>query len=150
MTSRDDGPRFNIGHPAPGRERAGWLLLIFAFSLAPLAWSVQIAAISSIAGVTCLGAAGQAMVRPLSGWEDPAIRLINLGALALAVVALALSTINVIRTWRAAEAPRGGVLSAGEGRAHWMAVGGFFAALLFLVAIAFNTIPVFWNGLCPL
>ncbi len=29
-------------------------------------------------------------------------------------------------------------------------VGGFFAALLFQVAIAFNTIPVFWNGLCPL
>ena len=39
---------------------------------------------------------------------------------------------------------------AGEGRAHWMAVGGFLAALLFLAAIAFNSVAVFRHGLCPL
>ena len=52
-------------------------------------------------------------------------------------------------TWQAADTPRGGVLKAGEGRAHWMAVGGFFAALLFIFAIGFNTVSVFWGGLCP-
>jgi hypothetical protein len=150
MTGSGEAAPFRIGHPAPGRHRVGAFRLAFTFSLAPLLWSVQIAAISSIAGLACLDPARGATIRSPLGWAEPAIIAINVGALVLALGGIALSAVNLRQTWRAAPAPRGGVLSAGEGRAHWMAIGGFFAALLFTAAIAFNTVSVFWQGLCPL
>ncbi len=149
MTGQSDIARFNIGHPAPGRERVGGLRLVLSFSLAPVAWSVQIGAITALGGI-CLGESGRSMVWPATDWAQPAIILINLGALAISIAGLLLSLLNIRQTWRAADAPRGGVMKAGEGRAHWMAVGGFFCALLFIFAIAFNTISVFWGGFCPL
>lgn len=149
MTGQSQAAPFRIGHPAPGRHRIGAFRLAFAFSLAPLIWIIQLAAISSIAGLACLDVEGAATTRSAFGWADSAIVATNLGALLLALGGVALSIVNLRETWRAADAPRGGVLGAGEGRAHWMAIGGFFAALLFMVAIAFNTVAVFWPGLCP-
>ncbi len=149
MTTRDEVAGFDIGHPAPGRERVGAIRLIVAFSLAPIAWSVQIGAITALGGL-CIGESGRSMVWPAIGWAEPAIILINLGALAVAIGGMLISLVNMRRTWQAADTPRGGVLNAGEGRAHWMAVGGFFSALLFIFSILFNTISIFWGSFCPL
>lgn len=150
MKSKDPNTSFDIGHPAPGARRVGGFALVLGFSLGPLVWVLQLVAVSAISGVTCLAPDGAALAETAITWADPATRWINIGALVLGGVALAWSVLNLIRTWRSADVPAGGVLMAGEGRAHWMAVGGVFAALLFLSAIAFTSIAVFLDGLCPL
>lgn len=149
MTGRDDVSHFNIGRPALGRWRVGALRLVLTFSLAPLAWSIQLAAVATIGGV-CASPGGQAMIQQPPGWVDPATVLINLGALAVASSGLLLSILNITKASQTTDEPRGGIVMAGEGRVHWMALGAVFCSLLFITAIAFNTVAVFWQGLCAL
>lgn len=149
MTGPGPDDPFDVGDPSPGSQRVGTLGLVVGFTLAPLAWSIQLVAVTSIAGVTCLGPEGEALARTASGWAEPAAIWINIGALVIAAAGLIYSILNLRWTHQAAPVPAGGVLKAGEGRAHWMAVGGIFASILFLAAIAFNSIPVFREGLCP-
>jgi hypothetical protein len=139
---------FDIGHPAPGARAVGAPLLWLSFLAAPVFWSLQLAAGGSIAGLACIEASG-ARDTTRYEWAAAAVQAINVAALALAVGALALSIAQVRRTRAAAPEPAGGVMAAGEGRAHFMAVWGLCTSILFIGAIAFNTVSVFWGGLCP-
>ena len=146
--TQGSGNRFDIGHPAPGRAvtRDRWLW--FGFLAAPVAWSLQLAFNSGVAGLACLGSAAPDV--ELRGWTEPAIILVNVCALAIALVGLAVSVRNIRRTHEA-EASEGesrGVLGAGEGRTRYMGVWGVWTSVLFFCAIAFNSIAVFWEGLC--
>ena len=40
------------------------------------------------------------------------------------------------------------MMDAGEGRTRFLAIWGIWIGLVFMLAIAFNTISVFWAGLC--
>ena len=84
-----------------------------------------------------------------SAWPGIAIRWINAGAIGVAGAAIVLAFVNTRRSREAAEAPAGGVVKSGEGRVHWMALGGLLLAIVSLVAILASTIPVFMGGMCP-
>lgn len=148
-------PPAGIGHPAPGRHRVGDWLLVFSFLLVPVAWSVQLVAISSLAGLACMGAVddmvGSGGMPGPGGlaWAGAAIMWINIGALALGLVGIGLSLLNMQRSRAAADTPPSGVVEAGEGRVHWMAFGGLFVAVVTMIAIVANSVSVFWGGLCP-
>ncbi len=148
MTNRHTHQKAGIGHPAPGRHRVGDLLLTFSFVLVPVVWSIQLAAISSLAGLACLGPNGAAADVAMLPWAGFAVRWINGGALVLGAGGIGLALVNMHRSHEAAKPPSGGETSAGEGRVHWMAFGGFFVALVSMIAIVANSIPVFWGGLC--
>ena len=138
-----------VGHPAPGRHRVGDLLLCFSFVLVPAAWIIQLGAISSLAGLACLAPDGAPTGWTPIAWSGPAIRWINGGAILLAVAGVALTLLNMHRSHEAAAPPSGGVVKSGEGRVHWMALGGFFVALVTMIAVVANSIPVYLGGMCP-
>jgi hypothetical protein len=146
--AHDRTTSFDIGHPAPGGSAVGAAWLWLSFLAAPVVWSVQLAVVGSIAGLACIEASG-ARDTTRYEWAAPAVQAINVVALALAIGALALSIVHMRRTRAAAPEPAGGVMAAGEGRAHFMAVWALFTSVLFIAAIAFNTFSVFWGGLCP-
>jgi hypothetical protein len=139
---------FDIGHPAPGARAVGAVWLWLAFLAAPVFWSLQLAAGGSIAGLACIEAAGSRDTTRYE-WAAVAVQAVNIAALVLAIGALVLSIVHMRRTRAAAAEPSGGVMAAGEGRAHFMAVWALFTSVLFICAIAFNTFSVFWGGLCP-
>lgn len=149
MPDKDAQQHTSIGHPAPGRGRVGDLMLVFSFLLVPAVWSIQLVAISSLAGLACLGQNGEAMNVSSFSWAGFAIRWINVVALGLGAVGIGLTLLNVHRSYAAASPPPGGVISAGEGRVHWMAFGGVFVALVSMIAIISHAIPSFWGGMCP-
>lgn len=149
MTSQDTHFRVGIGHPAPGRHRVGDLLLVFSFLLTPVVWAIQLAAISSLAGLAGLATSGDASTLTSLPWAGSAIRWINIAALVLGAIGIGLSWLNMRRSNESARPPPGGAISAGEGRVHWMAFGGFFVALVSMMSIIANSIPIFWGGLSP-
>ena len=145
--THDSDNRFDIGHPAPGRDLVGDRWLWFGFFAAPVAWSLQLAINASLAGLACLGDAATPDV-DLRGWTDTAIIVVNLVALAVALLGLAVSIRSLRRTNPAEQGAGRGVLGAGEGRTRYMAVWGVATSVLFFCATAFNTVAVFWEGLC--
>ena len=145
--TRDTDNTFDIGHPAPGRAVLSVVWLWFGFLGAPLAWSLQLSVNSALSGLACLGGRATPDV-DLLGWTDTAIVVVNLAALLLALLALAVSIRNLRRTHEVESDEGRGVLGAGEGRTRFMAVWGIWTSVLFFFAIAFNTVAVFWGGLC--
>lgn len=144
------GAEFDVGHPAPDRGKVGLGLLMFAVLGAPAAWMLQLLVGSGIAGMVCLGPRGTALASAEAGWANPAMIAINLVALLVGILAL-LASFNILR--RTGSEFAGGhdsVMEAGEGRSRYMGVWGIWTSLLFIFAIAFNTISVFWSGLCGL
>ncbi|MGQ9366397.1 hypothetical protein [Azospirillum sp. ST 5-10] len=142
------GARFDIGHPAPERHKAGpWLLFVTLFG-APLAWTLQLLVNSSIAGLACLTGTGARADVARWAWADPVIVAVNLVALVAAGVAF-LVALRSLRLTHGEEAHRsGGVMDAGEGRTRVLAIWGLWSSVLFFLAIAANTVSVFWGGLC--
>ncbi|RKF12664.1 hypothetical protein D6850_17040 [Roseovarius spongiae] len=149
MAEEETRTETDIGHPAPGRHKVGDWLLVFSFLLAPTVWALQLAAIASLSGLACLAPGGEATGLTSLTWAGPAIRWINVAALVLGIAGTVLTMVNMRRSHQAADPPEGGAISAGEGRVHWMAFGGLFVALVSVVAIIANSIPIFWGGMCP-
>lgn len=149
MTDQHAHSGTGVGHPAPGRQRVGDWLLVFSFLLVPVAWSIQLAAVSALAGLACIDEGSSAGNPATLAWADTAIRWINIGALALGLIGIGLTLLNMQRSRAAADIPAGGVIEAGEGRVHWMAFGGFFVAVVTMIAIIANSVSIFWGGLCP-
>ena len=142
------GAEFDIGHPAPDRGRIGLGLLMFALFGAPVAWMVQLVAGSSVAGLACLSPRGTALETSPVDWGDPVMIAVNVAALVIAGLALAASFVILRRTGRESEGGHDTVMDAGEGRSPYMGVWSVWTSLLFILAIAFNSISIFWSGLC--
>ena len=71
----------------------------------------------------------------------------SLGLLAAALaIALAVSSLRETRDEHEDQA--GSMLDAGEGRTRFLALWGLWMGVVFLLAIAFNTLSAWWAGLC--
>lgn len=143
MAARDDAT-FDIGHPAPDRDRVGLGMLMVGLLGAPIIWSLQLLLIYGFASYACAGALQPA--RPAAEWVQWLLPVLNVAALLLAALATAASYRNLRRT-RHEHHPRG-VMDAGEGRTRFLAIWGIWMGIVFILAIAFNTISAFWVGLC--
>ena len=114
--------------------------------LAPLAWSAQLLILYAFASNACWPAGiAPASAPAWTGWVLPLANVVGLAAAALAIL---LSVRNLRRTRGEHEDQSGSMMDAGEGRTRFLSVWGLWAGLVFLLAIGFNTIAVFWAGLC--
>jgi hypothetical protein len=144
MAARNEAT-FDIGHPAPDRGRVGLGLLMLCLCAAPTLWSLQHLVLYAFASHYCSGdLVGSA--RAALGWVQWLLPLVNVAALLGAGLALILS-FRILRRTRH-EYGSGGVMDAGEGRTRFLAIWGIWLGVVFMLAIAFNTISVFWKGLC--
>lgn len=147
MAAADDRATFDIGHPAPDRDRVGLAALMLCLLAAPALWSLQHLVLYGFASHYC-GLEPIAAARANAGWLQRLLPVVNLVALIGAVLALALSFRNLRQTRHEHAQASGGVMEAGEGRTRFLSIWGIWISVLFILAIAFNTIAVFWVGLC--
>lgn len=142
-----DEATFDIGHPAPDRERVGLGILMLGLFGAPLVWAVQLLLIYGFASYACAGGVLQPP-HASPAWLNWLLPLVNVAALLLAALATAASYRNLRRTRHEHTGHFRGVMDAGEGRTRWLSIWGIWMGIVFMLAIAFNTIGVFWAGLC--
>jgi len=148
MARNSQDTSFDIGHPAPDRGRVRNSVLFFGLAAGAFAWSVELAATASLGGAACVTGDGPKFGFTSAGWATITLTVINLVALLTAFGALAISWRNMKRASALEGMDVGGVLDAGEGRTRFISVWGIFAGILFILAIGFNTVAVFWSGLC--
>ena len=146
MAARDEAT-FDIGHPAPDRGRVTFGLLMLCLFAAPTLWSLQQLVLYGFASHYC-GLEPAVAARANAGWLEWLLPVVNLAALVGAALALALSIRNLRRTRHEVAGGSGGMMDAGEGRTRFLSIWGIWLSVLFIIAIAFNTIAVFWRGLC--
>ncbi len=139
---------FDIGHPAPDRGRIGGWWLLFGLVGGAVAWSVELGLLAALGGAACAVGDGPKSLPAGPEWAQVAEVVINILALLVAAASLAVSWRNLNRTHRMEKGDVHGMVDAGEGRTRFMAIWGIFANVLFLLAIGFNTVSVFWIGLC--
>jgi hypothetical protein len=140
MAASSDHASIDIGHPAPDRGRVDLWLLLLCLLAAPVLWSLQHLVLYSFASLYCSSAVGAAWIH----WLLPAV---NLAALFAAALATLLAYRNLRQT-RREYGGSGGIMDAGEGRTRFLSIWGIWLGVVFMLAIAFNTIAVFWVGLC--
>ena len=150
MAANDGTAQFNVGHPAPDRGRTSAASLLFGLGGAALAWSLQLIGTVSLAGAVCSAGDGPAGLSQAADGAQPTLMVINIAALAIAALAFYVAWSAYRSTPGDNEATHrtGGIMDAGEGRTRFLAIWGIWASALFICAIAFNTLDVFWVGLC--
>jgi hypothetical protein len=138
----------NTPHPAPHRDRTNLFSLWFGIFAAPVAWNLQLLIATAFSGHLCYpdqDPLGPEVGRHLS-WV---LGLIDVLGMVLALVALAVA----IGNWRRVRREKGGggrhLLDAGEGRTRFMAMLGIANSLLFLVALIFASLNLFFFPMCP-
>ncbi|MEX6506762.1 hypothetical protein [Jiella sp. M17.18] len=139
---------FDIGHPAPDRDRTSGGLLLAGFMGGPVAWSLQLLAGSGIAGAVCIGGDGARLPVSGVGWAPWVIIAVNVAAILIGLAALLLSYRIFSRTSRGEPSSHGGVMEAGEGRTRFLSIWAIWTSVLFTLAILFNSIAFFWTSLC--
>jgi hypothetical protein len=140
MAVRSEG--FDIGHPAPHRDRISIGLLMLGVLGAPLAWTLQFLLLYGFASELCR------VDQAPPSWAHWLLPFVNLAGLAGAALVLGLSFAHLRATRGEHDDQVGGMIDAGEGRTRFLAIWGIWIGILFMLAIAFNTISVFWRGLC--
>lgn len=140
---------FSAHHPAPHRERVSRALLFIGLGVAPLAWALQLILNYGLASHACFP---RRYLREevISGWDWTwtALLVINLVALVIGAVGFFLSLRNWRRTREEGSGQFGALIEAGEGRTRFLSVWGLWAAIWFLLGIAFNTIALVGVPLC--
>lgn len=148
--AKQDRAEFNVGQPAPDRERVSRRALYTGLFLAPLAWFVQLVVGFELSGRVCFTPAmpdNSPATVPV--WFDIVLAATNILALVTACVAL-LVAIRCLRHTGTRQHPpgSGGMMHVGQGRSRFLAVFGLTTSLLFLAAIAFNTASLYLVPLC--
>ena len=110
MAATHDRPAFDIGHPAPDRDRVGFGALMLCLLAAPALWSLQHLVLYGFASHYC-GLEPAVAARADAAWLEWLLPAVNLAALVGAALALALSIRNLRRTRH--EFGSGGVMDAG-------------------------------------
>ena len=139
---------YDIANPAPHGGRVGMAMLFGGLLAAPMAWSLQLMADYGLASHACF----PSPMRPeaVVGWDWiwPLLIGINIAALIVSTVSIFVSYRNLQRTGQEASGGFHRLVHAGEGRTRFLAVWGIWSGVWFLIAIAFNTIGVFWVHQC--
>jgi ABC-type spermidine/putrescine transport system permease subunit II len=138
---------YGIEHPAPQGGRVGFGSLFGGLLAPPIAWSLQLLVNFGLASYACFPREFPRL-SSTPGWVWPTLVAINLVALAVSVVATAISYRNLRRTGEEASGGHGRLLEAGEGRTRFLAVWGIWTGVWFTFAIVFNTIGVLWVQRC--
>jgi hypothetical protein len=135
-------------HPAPHRERTSVFWLWFGIFAAPIAWNLQLLIATAFSGHLCYP--DQDPLGPEAGQHlSWVLGLIDVLGIVLALIALAVASAS----WRRVRHEKGGgkrhLLDAGEGRTRFMAMLGIANSLLFLVALIFASLNLFFFPMCP-
>lgn len=139
------GPAEN---PAASQGTVGRLPLLIGFLGGPIVWSIHLLLSEVLISVACSGGPEgfrRALVGGVMVWQA-----------ALLLVALLFSLIVVgvdavaFAAWRKT---RAGIAETGErggaaGRSGWMSLAGILLSTLFLVALLFAGLPLFWLSGC--
>jgi hypothetical protein len=134
-------------HPAPHRDRANFLWLLFGCSAAPIFWLGQLMLGYWVSAQACY-----------SG--DHPVDLASVGTLRTALIVF--DIVAMIATfsgavvswsnWRATQNEKKGgatrAIHTGEGRTRFLALWGLMSSLWFFGAIVFNTIGSIMVPLC--
>jgi hypothetical protein len=140
-------PSNAILHPAPHAARVRILEIMFAVFGGPAAWFLQLCAGYALASAPCFRD-GVRMAAPTAAlqWSWPAMILIMLAAVAVALIALAVSW----RAYAGTRGERGGGTAAprevAAGRTRFLALWGViygagFAVATAVTAVAFVVLP---------
>lgn len=143
-------PIFHIAHPAPASGTVANWRLIVGIAGAPAAWTLQLSAATARAGNACI--AGDGAKRPVVDLDGVGAMIVaaNLAALVLALASLALALLAYRQTRKQSSGRHRDILDTAEGRSCFLALWGVGIGTLFTVAIAFNTVSLFWTSLCGL
>ncbi|MEE2951936.1 hypothetical protein SAMN06297251_11249 [Fulvimarina manganoxydans] len=151
MTSRSKDrtyPIFDIGDPAPDREKISDLALLAIFSAGPIAWSLQLFFGSAASGIACIGGDGQKLDAASLSWATPAMIGVTIIALLVALAAFAVSILVLRRTGDREPSNEESVMEAGQGRTRFVAIWSIWANGLFALAVAVNLLAYVWGDLC--
>jgi hypothetical protein len=140
--------QFDVGRPTRFRDQVPLWLLMVGLTGSAIVWAIQFTVIASFAGLSCVSAGSLRHVAP---HYQPGYWIMlgtNIGALVLSTLCLLAAFDCLRRTGRTTFSRPAGVLRADEGRSRFLAIWGVASGILFTVGIAFNTIAIFWGGLC--
>ena len=132
---------------APQRRNTSLCSLSFSLAAPPLAWSAQSLAGYAISSEACFPG-DVPRTTPLFAAMWQVLLLLNIVALAIALLAGLLA----YRNWCAAHQEGGEdtaqLMERGEGRTRFLAMCGMLSSSGFLVAIVFTTVILFLSPLC--
>ncbi|HUP06545.1 MAG TPA: hypothetical protein VMU47_05300 [Caldimonas sp.] len=129
----------DTAHPAPHRDRVpGWLITVGLFG-APAAWSVQSLLDVGLSGYACYPK-DEPLATPI--WSGLSIALAGANVVALLVCVIAGVVAFVAYRRSGAERPGSAhhLLESGDGRTRFLALAGVLTSVLFVVAVAFETV----------
>jgi hypothetical protein len=141
-TAQQANPR-----PAPHADRVAPRELFFGLWGGPLAWYVQLCAGFALASQPCFRG-GMRLAAPLRGaqWTWPAMILIMISAVVVALLALLVSSRAFRRTRTEGSGDAAHLSEVGTGRTRYLALWGVllsaaFALAAAISAVAFITVP---------
>ena len=135
-------------HPAPHRDRIGVFWLWFGIFAAPVAWNLQLLVASAFSGHLCYPY--QDPLGPTAGQHlSWVLAAIDAAGIIVSLIALAVASANWGRVRREKQGGAEHAMDAGEGRTRFMAVLGIANSLLFLLALVFASLQLFFLPLCP-
>ena len=149
---RLDMARTDAGHPAPARGKVALWALWFGFLGAPLGWTLQTLANTSVASHGCYPQLFP-LDKPSTGGMRGILFAISIVAIAAGVAALAVSFSSWRRTNNEHQEKSGtaacqhgdsaAALETGEGRTRFMALSGVLTSIVFLIVILAHTAAIF-------
>jgi hypothetical protein len=136
------GAARDTAHPAPHRDRVpGWHVGVGLFA-APTAWSVQSLLDVGLSGYACYPK-DEPLFTPI--WSSLGTALLSANVVALVVCVFA--GVVAWLAWRRSGSERPGsahhLLESGDGRTRFLALAGVLTSVLFIVAVAFETVQAF-------
>lgn len=136
-------------HPSPHRARVSTSVLLVGLAAGPAAWIAELVVSYAVSSRACAYARQSGLGSgPAFAGETPALIAINLTCLLLAALGGALS----YRNWRRTRLEKPGAiqsaLAIGEGRTRFIASCGMISAIIFAIAILFNTLEPLLVSAC--
>jgi len=122
-------------HPAPHRHRVHWAMILLGFVGAPIAWVSDLTVKYGVTSFACSPGAAK-----LPEWIFPVLYGIDALALAVVILAAALSYRNWRRTRTESRGDVHELAEIGEGRTRFMSLWGMLFGLAFGAAIIFGVV----------
>jgi len=134
-------------HPAPHADRMSRSGTFFCLFAAPGAWLLQLTCGYALASEPCFRAGERALAVPVTlHWTWPAMVVLTIAAVALALTGMAVSMSAFRRTRHESPGDAQHLMEVGTGRTRFVAfwgilLGGGFALAAAITAVAFMMLP---------